>query len=382
MDLCSQLETRWPELLLAAQAIHEANRVHKNIQARMRAFIGDILSHRVQGKPRTMLDAKEARDFLFYTSLNFERIQALLAKKSSSDPMLMSKIEAVLRKDFRLFRDVFRHYAITNNSSGMGITLEGLVKLYQDCKLRSRDLAPHHVESIFYDLMDGGGGDEKVLTPKSFVEVMLHFAAAKFGRTIDALPEQVEQLVEQHLKPFSCKDTENLFQKMAYNPKVREVLRRHVEELQIVFQIYAALDTSTTQAMQEVNTMNIKEFQLLLQHCELIDDVLTEEAVKKIFESIQQSASDLGIAGEEDLEEDDGLEQMGLDDDDELAFSEFLDGLVAVAAYKHPDPFAPFCDRVNIFILELFGSLRRYWSRKRVSSQVNAMLNALQKKLR
>merc|ERR1719401_2628892 len=98
-----------------------------------------------------------------------------------------------------------------------------------------------------------------------------------------------------------------------------------------------------------------------------------------IFEGIEQNASNVEDEEEGDVMKED---EAGFDDDEELAFSEFLDGLVAIAAYKFPDPFKPFHTRVNSYILQLFAALRRHWSRKRISAQVDAMLNALQKKLR
>ena len=79
-------------------------------------------------------------------------------------------------------------------------------------------------------------------------------------------------------------------------------------------------------------------------------------------------------------EENDDAE--GVDDDEEMSFSEFLDGLVAVAAYKFPDPFTPLSARINTFLLQLFAALRKHWSRKRGAARVDMMLNALQKKMR
>merc|ERR1719401_321814 len=118
----------------------------------------------------------------------------------------------------------------------------------------------------------------------------------------------------------------------------------------------------------------------------MIDDVLSEVAVKQVFEGIQQSASNsceqeaMAIAKTNKYADDNNDE--GVDDDDELAFSEFIDGLVAITAYRYPDPFVSFHDRVDTFVLEIFTALRKHWSRKRISPQVDVMLNALQKKLR
>ena len=49
----------------------------QKIQERVHAFLGETLSHRARGQPKTMLDAKESREFLFYTSLNPERLTAM-----------------------------------------------------------------------------------------------------------------------------------------------------------------------------------------------------------------------------------------------------------------------------------------------------------------
>ena len=49
----------------------------KKSQERVHAFLGETLSHRARGQPKTMLDAKESREFLFYTSLNPERLTAM-----------------------------------------------------------------------------------------------------------------------------------------------------------------------------------------------------------------------------------------------------------------------------------------------------------------
>jgi len=379
MAFCNYLEQHWSEIMLAVQVVEDAGKAMQLMHSRMRAFAGDTLAQRAYGRPRVMLDTKEARELMVYTSLNQERLSNLL--RDHSDNTVPSRIEDLLRKHFKLMRDVFRFYA-TNSGLTMGITLEGLLKLYQDCKLRSKDLAPHHIEAIFYDHLDGVEGD-RFLAPQTFILVLLEFANIKFRNLIDNLPDMFSHLIENHLKPYACQEMESIFQRMAYDPKVREVLEKHKKELQIIFQIYATADVSTSLAMQRVNTMNIKEFQLLLIHTEMLDESLTETAVEQIFEGIQQSSFvEEGDEKEIEASANKAVLEAGLDDDDELAYSEFIDGLVAVAAYKHPDPFIPFSIRVNSFILNLFGALRRHWSRKRVSPQVDEMLNTLLKKLR
>jgi hypothetical protein len=372
MRFLMELDEKWQEITLASQTVHEANRTMENICNRMRTFLGDTLAHRARGQPRTMLDAKEARELMLYTTLNPDHYSAF-AFKEGVDPMVLSRVEDVLRKHFRLLRDIFRNYAQASGN-GNGITLEALLKLYQDCKLRCRDLAPHHLESLFCDHLDLSGNAERVLAPQSFIEVMLQCAYLKFKGQYQSLPDMLVHLIEDHLGLYGlAQESENIFQRMTYDPKVREVLDNYDAELRLIFNLYASLDDSTTEAMQRVNTMNIKEFLMLLKHCDLFDAALTETAVEQVFAGIQQSATtelELDMGGND-----------GLNDDEELAHSEFIDGLVAIAAYKYPDPFMPFPQRVDDLVNRVFANLRKHWSRKRVSPQVDALLNAFQKRL-
>lgn len=374
---------------MALAAVQDTQAAMITLKERVRGFIGDSLAQRARGLPRSMLDAKESRDFLLYTTLNPERAKQAFFNNTADDALaIRERVEDVLRKNFRLLREMYQGYSTRENGKGQGITLEGIMKIYQECKLRSRDFAPHHVESIFYEVTDqgngGAGGDSA--SPESFVEILLHIAREKFGAAFDSLPEQVVALFEMNLAPHACQDSESFFQKIAYEPKVREVLRKHTDELRMIFRVYAALDVSSAEALSKVSTMNVSEFRMLLEHCDLLDEVLTTEVVNRIFEGIQQSGdSDLaelstGMAGLDD--ESHGGHDEGVDDDDELAYSEFLDGLVAIAAYKQPNPFVPFCQRMDTCLVDIFSALRRYWSRNRQSVPVTQMLNALQKCVR
>lgn len=375
MKICLQLEECWTKFKLAAQAAQDSTKCIAGIKERVHAFLGETLSHRARGQPKTMLDAKESREFLFYTSLNPERLTAM-NKELILDKLMVDKVEDILRRHFRLLREIFKHYSSSKSGGTNGVDLKGLLKLFQECKLRSKEFAPFHLETIFNNhLEDKSRGDDRSLAPHEFIEVLILCAFTKFRQAASSLSEQMLLLIDLHLKPNACNDAESMFQKMAYSSPVRQVLDQHQKELFYIFQLYAFLDMSTTEAMQKENTMNITEFQMLLEDCGFLDLTLTEVAVQQIFQGIQQNAT-----------ADDGAEEAvdveGVNDDEEMSFSEFLDGLVAVAAYKFPDPFTPLSSRINTFLLQLFASIRKHWSRKRGAPRVDMMLNALQKKMR
>lgn len=361
---CTRLEPLWPEVMIAMQTVQDAKRNMSGILDRMQTFVGETLAQRARGHPRVMLDAKEAREIVSYTNVNMDRLRGITSM------VVRGAIEDVVRKHFKLLRDIFLHYSGCSAGSS-GVTLEGVLKLYQDCKMRSRDFAPQHLEAIFYQHLDSTHS-ERALSAQTLIEVLLRCAHQRFRHVVDDLVDQFEYLVEDYLKPYACQESGGAFPGMSYDPQVREVLGKYKEELKKVFQVYAKADMSTVDAQQKVDTMNISEFHLLLVHCKVLDDMLTESAVQEIFEGIQQSAN--GDESEDEV--------LGLDDDSELAFSEFLDGLVAVTAFKFPDPFTSFSARVNATVLALFSALRRHWSGKRVSVEVEDMVHALQRKLK
>ena len=374
MKICLQLEGCWTEFRLAAQAVQDATKSISGIKERVHAFLGETLSHRARGQPKTMLDAKELREFLFYTSLNPERLTNM-NKELNLDAAAVGKVEEILRRHFRLLREIFKHYSTSKSSGTTGVDLKGLLKLFQECKLRSKEFAPFHLETLFNNHLEDKTrtSEERHLASHEFIEVLILCAFTKFRTAASSLSDQMLLLIDLHLKPNACNDAESMFQKMAYSAPVRQVLDQHSKELFYIFQLYAFLDMSTTDAMQKENTMNITEFQMLLDDCGFLDLTLTDGAIQQIFQGIQQNAT----ANEE---ENDDAE--GVDDDEEMSFSEFLDGLVAVAAYKFPDPFTPLSARINTFLLQLFAALRKHWSRKRGAARVDMMLNALQKKMR
>lgn len=57
-----------------------ANNTMQSLTERIRTLLGDVLAHRAYGKPKAMLDAKEAREFMLYTSISLEQIAPHMAK--------------------------------------------------------------------------------------------------------------------------------------------------------------------------------------------------------------------------------------------------------------------------------------------------------------
>merc|ERR1711904_244667 len=202
-------------------------------------------------------------------------------------------------------------------------------------------------------------------------------------------------------------------------------------DLKTIFEVYAALDTGEGGA-EHLHTMNMNEFKLILSHCELLDEDFDETVVNTIFENIQQEEDDEELEEDEDEDADDyeydhhdvvvddaddvilinsdrddeaaedpskqrfgyqptGMQEFrrpskqgleGVGDASELAFSEFVDGLVAIVMYKDPNPFVPFSDRVGSFLESFFKALYKHWSGVDEEEQTYAVKSKLMPRLR
>merc|ERR1712118_455632 len=108
------------------------------------------------------------------------------------------------------------------------------------------------------------------------------------------------------------------------------MLDAYNHELRLIFDVYAALDTSGD-AADRLTTINITEFKILLRHCGVLEDKKIGNAmIDYIFDQIQHDASETGEA-----------EEDGEADDEELSFSEFVDGMIALVMYRSQNPFDP-----------------------------------------
>merc|ERR1712146_190234 len=76
---------------------------------------------------------------------------------------LMLQVEDLLRKHFSLFREMYKYYSTSLGPAGTGstgITVESVMRIYQDCKLRSAKFPPHMVETIFRDTLNAVEGSK------------------------------------------------------------------------------------------------------------------------------------------------------------------------------------------------------------------------------
>ena len=117
--------------------------------------------------PKQILDPTELREQARFLDTMKSRITLLheeLADLEHEDEeqLLLEECVAYVKENYRFFHEIFRHYAIElwvkiiDRKHGLdkiwGIALEGMYRLYQDCRLRSYQLLPASVAKIFEEV--------------------------------------------------------------------------------------------------------------------------------------------------------------------------------------------------------------------------------------
>merc|ERR1712032_822622 len=99
MTFSMRLDANWDDFSLAIEAVREAQKAVQSISDRMHTFVGGIFVHRSRAHPKSMLDAKAARELPSYTSLSTDRMVMLMSKESV-DPASIKDVKDVLRRNF------------------------------------------------------------------------------------------------------------------------------------------------------------------------------------------------------------------------------------------------------------------------------------------
>jgi len=186
--------------------------------------------------------------------------------------------------------------------------------------------------------------DVEGLSAEGFVEALLRVAGRGVERGKErGLPEQFTQLMDAHLWPHACRDHSDFFSMLTQDSSARAVLRKHDTALRFVFNAYQSLGalgmlsraTTETDIPQDILdedkaaqpdvqpdvgkaapsddndsiggrswgkmrstffnrqrsikvTLDVNDFVVMLDNAGLIDGVLDEAAVTRLFDGIQK----------------------------------------------------------------------------------------------
>jgi len=272
---------------------------------------------------------------------------------------------------------------------------------------------------------DSDGADG--LTLESFaLSLVIMAARAKLAmakrRQPPDIAEKFSHLIEKHLWPCAMPRNNDLFYTMAYDPGMGKCLKKYECMLRAVFQSYSSMGIASIAALRSRQrrrggaddghkgsaattaqhaTLDVNGTEALLEHAGLLVGQLDSNVLRGIFRGIQQGPA---AHAKEENESSDEAESSDDDDDDDddnsddcsfggsdaqedgsesgrhassesfvrdghqdlqISYQEFIDVLVAVLMYRDPNPFRPFIQRFENFLVHgLLVPLKKHWMDK------------------
>eukprot|EP00742_Colponemidia_sp_Colp-10_P005606 GILJ01005992.1.p1 GENE.GILJ01005992.1~~GILJ01005992.1.p1 ORF type:complete len:1128 (-),score=178.50 GILJ01005992.1:285-3668(-) len=378
---CTKFAQARVDLQKAFAAATSANEEFAKLELKAQRYIQELLVARLNGTPKHTMETVENRDYLKYTVVNHTKLADLLAKEQYPDECVR-EVESLLRMHFSSLRRIFRHYAASStNGSVVSINSDELWLLVKDCRLPGRSLTSGQIDIIFSQAnvnVDRAGNPlvthDRELSPDEFIEVLLRISAARYKQRLKTktLAEKFGFLLDNDILPNACKHNADKFRADLMKEEVRQVFRNHEDVLRQIFNVYAAADMSSHQALRHRNTINNAEFLKLVKDCGFTDTSTTIATVNHIFGNIQHDY-DITLLGQGSPAlqvKRPQPEELG-----EMAFSEFLEALTALSMYKDPDPYLSLEAKLDKFLTDkLYPALKIYYKANRTSDTASRKL--------
>ncbi|GMH78417.1 hypothetical protein TL16_g07793 [Triparma laevis f. inornata] len=298
-----------------------------------------------------------------YTRVSDVRMAAEFKRLDILSPVVIEEdvedMKKTLKGRIRDLKRIFQFYAAAEEGDANSMDSTEYKKFVRDAQLqKNRKLLPSVRVDLIYQAccMDhtktgkariDEGGDE--LIANTWVEAIARLSCYKYEdfegkKKFTNIADKLERILIDDVLPNACSVDVDVFRDRIDSDRVRDVFTEHKHNLKKIFQVYAADDISSDDAVAANDTMNVAELVSFGRQFNLIGGppLLSERAVKVLFAYVQQ-------------EDPDGEDENGdaiVDDNSEMVISEFKEALAAVGGQLYPDPY-------NVFDMKLQKFLRK-----------------------
>ena len=286
---------------------------------------------------------------------------------------VLQELSDILKGRIRDFKRIFTFYAAVSDLGSIAeLDHSEAWKFVKDCKLqRDRKLMPSvRVDLTFqscqldYSLT----GKERMNSQKAelgsveFVEFVAKLATYRYTR--GTWGTRLKKMIEEDILPNACTINVDIFRERLAGGTVKNVCRKHRHNMQIIYKDYAAEDTATSEAMDNLDSMNVNELVVFAREFKLVGPLLSERAIKVLFAYVQHDEETL-------LMKEDNAGTKGSDkiegDDSEMVFGEFYEAVAAIGSQMHPDPYCVLDIRIDNFLKDTL--IPRAFTMKRFKKQ-------------
>eukprot|EP01065_Artemidia_motanka_P017107 TRINITY_DN20676_c0_g1_i2.p1 TRINITY_DN20676_c0_g1~~TRINITY_DN20676_c0_g1_i2.p1 ORF type:complete len:1215 (+),score=406.30 TRINITY_DN20676_c0_g1_i2:79-3723(+) len=306
----------------------------------------DVLLSKVQSKESKIISQQEREQLKLFVHgalddpASLKRLDDLLPRPTDQREEELDLIRSILLEHYRALRRIYIFYS-TSDSRGTDqeLSTDELWKLLGDAKVtvgreRPQGLSRSALDDLFRKSNDGGGSrTDPTLNPTEYTRFLIRLAdhryPARGANAGKSLGERFRILLTKNIVPHcSYVDVEDLRDEI-YSANVQEVLRAHKDLVLATFQAYAKSGVMLSKRDQR---MSIGDFSEVVNQMNLVDSVLSHEAVRQIFLKLQDVEYDVAAGGEHTA-----------------TYHEYLESLCCVALYKTPAPYLPMARRIARF---------------------------------
>ena len=332
----------------------------------------------------------------------------------------IAAVTGVLESHFIDLKRIYRHYSCAEPGSAGTMDLNEMWMLAKDTKLLSEsNLTLHTVQDLFVITSEafsqksktagsmpgkshrsrvnsqatGKSASEMELMAPEYVEMLVRIADVKFQGIASAfsdgsgtavtdrltLSQCLAKLLDENIIPYACRSDADRFRRDLSSLQVKAVFRRHRDRLQSLFKHWC---------VPGEDHMDTSRWRSFARDRNFLSEAFTEAELFSVFNKIQdeegallasaggltlssnpkkrkgkdfstkggedESTANDGAAKQADRQEAVAIGQLN----DEMTFSEFSEGLAAIAVYKDPDPYLPMHQKIESFLLNsVFGKL-------------------------
>ena len=355
---------------------HErATRLYERVRVRVRDFAWDAMNSRGNGRPITLLDRRSLRERRAFTELSVtinekgRHKEGTLAHRFSLEKNPRKELQEVmeiLAHNYEDLKRVYRHYCSSKPGAGGTMDLAEFGMLMFDIKLPPKIFPVSAIEDIFKltnRTSEASAKYDLELEAREYIEALLRVASrlyskqsVAFGEPSDTqnlltLSELFNAFLESKLLPYACRSDAHRFRAELKDDSVKGIFRRHRDQLQKLFKTYAKGD----------GAMDTNEFLKFVRDRQLINNSFSEEEFYNVFNKVQDEEgafhAAVGSLGLDEHGHDEGIKGFKLSSklrklDQELSYTEFLEGIAAIAIYKDPDPYVPLKQKIDTFLTQ------------------------------
>jgi hypothetical protein len=357
----------------AIQRHARASKLYERVRVRVRNYAWDALNARAKGKPVTILDRRLIRERKAFTELRIDlsskkgQRDGSLAKRFNleANPMKEKKeITEILTQNFEDLKRIYKHYCSSKPGAGGTMDLAEFGMMMYDIKLPPKIFPVSILEEIFRvtnKVSESSAKYDLELEASEYIEALIRVASRLFKKQSFAFNESNDQgklltiselfriFLDDKLLPYACRSDAHRFREELKDDAVKAIFRKYRDQLQKLFKNYARGDGS----------MDTNEFLKFVRDRQLINNSFSLDEFYNVFNKVQDDEgafhAAVGSLGLDEHGHDEGIQGFKLSTklrklDQELNYSEFLEGLATIAIYKDPDPYVPLKQKIETFL--------------------------------